>query len=111
MSIADRVSTNKQLEDARVELKAEWLTDPSKVARRIAGHANASHGDLILWIIGMDEKQGVTGAGNQELSNWWAAVKAEFDGVAPEFTPLVALLSRYKSKSGNWLEISSLSEV
>jgi hypothetical protein len=96
LSIADRVSTNKQLEDARVELKAEWLTDPSKVARRIAGHANASHGDLILWIIGMDEKQGVTGAGNQELSNWWAAVKAEFDGVAPEFTPLVVQYGKHE---------------
>ena len=43
-------------EDDRVELKGEWPTDIPKAARRIAGHANASGGQSVLWVIGLDEE-------------------------------------------------------
>ncbi|HJZ79373.1 MAG TPA: hypothetical protein VKD91_03475 [Pyrinomonadaceae bacterium] len=43
-------------EDARVELKAEWI-DPQKAARGLAAHANAAGGSSILWIIGVNEKE------------------------------------------------------
>lgn len=53
------------LSSCRRELKAEWLPDHSKVARRqIAGHANVARGDL--WLIGVDEKRGVAGVDQQE---------------------------------------------
>jgi len=66
-----------------VELKAKW-PNAKEAARRIAGHANAAHGEPILWLIGVDEKEGVVGANNEELANWSAQVSAEFDGLAPQ---------------------------
>lgn len=82
LKILELVEAGKSVEDSRVELKRVWI-DPEKAARRIAGHANASRGSDFLWIIGVDEKTGVTGADDQELASWWTAVTACFDGLAP----------------------------
>jgi hypothetical protein len=87
LSIIDRVESGQPLEDYRVELKSAWIP-PEKAARRIAGHANAARGAQILWLIGIDEKNGVTGAEHQELANWYAGVKAQFDGLAPSLIDL-----------------------
>ena len=54
--IIERVQKHQPIEDSRVELKSEWI-DATKAARQIAGHANASHGEPILWLIGIDEKK------------------------------------------------------
>jgi hypothetical protein len=82
ITVADRVKAHKPLEDSRVELKAGW-PDAVDAARRIAGHANAAHGDPILWIIGLDEKRGVIGATANDLAKWYPQVQAQFDGIAP----------------------------
>lgn len=82
LRVIERVERRQPNEDSRVELKAEWI-EPTAAARRIAGHANAAGGEPILWLIGVDEKQGVQGAALQELANWWKQVQVEFDGVAP----------------------------
>ena len=101
LRIIEQVESGQPNEDYRVELKAEWL-DAKKAARRIAGHANAAHGEPILWLIGVDKEKGVVGVNNEELANWFAQVRAEFDGLAPqilrdlnvpvEATTVVALL-------------------
>src|SRR5260370_40008425 len=81
--ILDQVNARQRIEDDRVELKSNWI-DVKKAARRIAGHANASQGEPILWIIGVDEETGVTQIEPKEFSNWYQQVKAEFDeGVVP----------------------------
>lgn len=85
LSIVDAVEGGRKIEDSRVELKASW-PDAPKAARRIAAHANASHGDLVMWIIGLDESRGVTYCPDVELANWWDAVKAQFDGIEPAVT-------------------------
>ncbi len=88
LSIIDRVRRQHPIEDARVELKTEW-PDPVKAARRIAGHANASGGEGILWVIGADEKKGaVDGAKQEELTEWWPRVRSLFDGMAPTLISL-----------------------
>jgi hypothetical protein len=66
-----------------VELKATWPTDTYRTARRIAGHANASGGEPILWLLGIDEKAGVVGVERNELANWRSQVESHFDGLAP----------------------------
>jgi hypothetical protein len=82
-----RVEGNRPNEDTRVELKAEWLKDAARAARRIAGHANAARGNSILWIIGVDEDRGVVGADRSvDFANWWSAVSAQFDGIPPRPT-------------------------
>lgn len=88
LEIIDRVEVSQPIEDFRVELKSDWIP-PEKAARRIAGHANASRGAPILWLIGIDEKRGiVTGATHEDLADWYAKVKAQFDGWAPQLTDL-----------------------
>ncbi len=87
LDIIDRVNSNKPIEDYRVELKSEW-PEPQKAARQLAGHSNAARGEPILWLIGIDEDNGVIGASHQELSNWFAAVQSEFDGVVPSMIDL-----------------------
>lgn len=82
-----RVKSGQPIEDARVELKAEWL-EPGKAARRIAGHANAARGAPILWLIGVDEKTGVVGAQFNDLAAWFPQVASRFDGLTPEHVDL-----------------------
>lgn len=87
--VIDGVERNSPSEDIRVELKREWPDDHQKAARQIAGHANAARGEDILWIIGVDEEDGVIGVRNEELSNWISQIESNFDGLAPGITPIV----------------------
>lgn len=82
LNILERLKSGQPFEDSRVELKATW-PEASKAARRIAGHANAAHGEPILWLIGVDEKRGVVGSLNTEFADWYSKVQSQFDGIAP----------------------------
>jgi hypothetical protein len=82
-SIVEAVTAGRFSEDSLVELKAQW-PQPSKMASKLAGHANAARGDSILWLIGLDEKHGVVGAPSERLEDWYPQVQSEFDaGLAP----------------------------
>jgi hypothetical protein len=83
LRVIEQVESGQPNEDYRVELKAQW-PDAKRAARQIAGHANAAHGEPILWLIGVDEEKGVVGVNNEELANWSAQVRAEFDELAPQ---------------------------
>lgn len=82
LQVIDRVNRREPLEDDRVELKSQWV-DSLRAARRIAGHANAAHGEPILWLIGIDEREGVVGAKDEEISTWFSQVSCRFDGTPP----------------------------
>lgn len=83
LNVIDRVEAGQPNEDARVELKREW-PDPKRAARRIAGHANAAGGDLILWIVGVDQSEGVVVVNDLDVASWFSQVKAEFSELAPD---------------------------
>jgi hypothetical protein len=83
LRVIDQVRAKEPNEDSRVELKADWPVDTSKAARRIGGHANAAGGDPILWLIGVDQALGVRGASDNDMADWLAKVRAEFDGLMP----------------------------
>jgi len=85
--IVDQVSNKQPNEDSRVELKRTWI-DTYKAAREIAGHANANRGEDILWIIGLDEKEGIIGADKKELANWLPQVWHYFKEIHPEVIDL-----------------------
>jgi len=72
-----------RVEDSRVELKAQWPTEPGRAARRIAGHLNASQGESVLWLIGVSDEGQVLGAEFGEFADWWAGVAASFTGPVP----------------------------
>jgi hypothetical protein len=82
LDIIEHVKSRQPIEDFHVELKSKW-PEPQEAARLIAGHANAARGEPILWLIGINEELGVTGADRKEMANWLPAVQKEFDGIAP----------------------------
>jgi len=88
LSVVDHVVAGRRVEDSRVELKADW-PDPKASARRIAGHANASGSDSILWIIGLDEDKGITPVAPTDMADWLPKVVAEFDELAPSLRDLL----------------------
>lgn len=87
LRVIDCVKLGQPNEDSRVELKREWL-EPRNAARRIAGHANEARGEPILWLIGVDQKDGILGADDKNLANWYPTVKSQFDEIAPALTSL-----------------------
>jgi Schlafen, AlbA_2 len=97
LEIADRVLKNEPIEDDRVELKTKWPDDFHKAARQIAGLANQARGQMILWIIGLNEKEKkIVGAEQEEFSDWYNQVKSNFDEL---FAPSVESLNvQYEDK-------------
>jgi len=69
-----------------VEFKREWPSDAYKTARQIASHAIALRGEEAIWIIGVDEKNGVVGASVTEFALWWSTIAAHFIEITPEST-------------------------
>jgi len=97
LSIIDSVVKGQPVEDVRVELKSEWPADEHEAARRIAAHANAAHGEPVLWLIGVDEKgRQVVGGEYSEVANWWPRVKSFFNELPPD---LVHLNVPYEEKT------------
>jgi hypothetical protein len=101
LQVIDRVQRGAPIEDSRVELKAKWVDSPNHVARQIAGHCNANAGDDVLWIIGIDEKNGVTGVEPRDMAKWWPQVSAQFDGRPPSVQDVILT-------SGNLLVVALL---
>jgi hypothetical protein len=85
LRVIDSVKSGQPNEDFLVELKATWISG-EKAARRIAGHANAARGENILWLIGVDEKEGadcVIGANVADIASWYPTVESFFNELAP----------------------------
>jgi hypothetical protein len=87
LRVIDQVARKSHAEDSLVELKSTW-PKPAAAARQIAAHSNAARGAPILWIIGVDEVSGVSGANPTELADWFSAVRSNFDHVYPELQDL-----------------------
>lgn len=98
LDVIARVQSDQPSEDSRIELKAIW-PDVKQAARRLAGHANASYGGIILWLIGVDQNaKTIVGADNKELANWYPQLQKEFDGnVAPHLVADINLNVEGKS--------------
>lgn len=89
LDIVERATRGQPIEDDRIELKREWPDDKHKAARGIGGLCNASGGDWVLWVVGVDEMAGkVVGASQNNFADWWPQVKSQFDGVAPRVNEL-----------------------
>lgn len=84
--IVNRVVDGRSVEDDLVECKARWPEGAAKIARRIAGSANAARGADVLWIIGLDEdSHRVVDAEPTEHATWWDQVERCFaDAVVPD---------------------------
>jgi len=97
LAAVEVVTAGGRIEDQLIECKREW-PEPTKAARRIAGHANAARGTDITWIIGLDEDaHEVAGAGDTDLATWWPQVLRRFDEVAPDLEPLTVAVGGGKA--------------
>lgn len=86
LQVWDRHVRSLRDEDGRVEFKRQLPDDPQKVARRLAGHANAARGEPILWLLGVDEneRKAVPAQLPCDAADYWPQVWARFDGPHPE---------------------------
>lgn len=89
MRVIDAVARTQTHEDMRVELKATWPEDLAKVARQIAGHANAAGDAPVLWLIGVDQERGVVDFPAIEFADWYNRLAKQFDALPPRMTELV----------------------
>lgn len=86
-SVLDQVATKQRIENTFVECKLEWPVEFLMTARQLAAHANAAHGEPILWLIGAKDDTGeIRTPKPTEVSNWVAQLKAKFD---LRFAPVV----------------------
>jgi hypothetical protein len=82
LEVLDRFTKSGAQEDDRVELKRE-PPEPAKLARRLAGHANAARLEPILWIFGVDETASTfVGVSGIEWSELWPQIASNFEGAA-----------------------------
>lgn len=90
IEVATAIAEGRSIEDDFVEVKSTWPDPDHRIARRIAGHANAARGEPFLWIFGADpDAATVAGiAAQRDMAEWWPQLEKRFDGVAPEPTPV-----------------------
>ena len=85
LAAVERARKLQPIEDDRIEVKREW-PEPAKKASQLAGSANRARGEVVIYVIGVDEKTGlIHNPGSVEPAVWVAQVAAEFDGVPPDF--------------------------
>lgn len=44
--------------------------------------------DIVLWVVGLDERKGVVGCNPTDFADWHAQINAEFDSIEPTVTDL-----------------------
>lgn len=69
-------------EDTFMEFKSEWPTQAK--SRQLAAAANGAGGHPITYVIGCDDHGAIGALGDVDPADWWQAIEARFDEVAPE---------------------------
>lgn len=83
-TICERADAKLLNEDSHVELKTTW-PDERDIARQLAGHANAAHGEPILWLIGVADGEEVCGISDpKDPGAWYEVVRSGVEGAAPD---------------------------
>jgi hypothetical protein len=90
LELVDIVKDGKLVEDQTVELKSRIPTNANKTARQLAGHANSARAEGIIWIIGLDEEEGVVGVDKFEIADWWPSVNKHFSSTKPTLETVAA---------------------
>lgn len=81
-------SQGEAQEDSFIEFKRE-LPEPLKAARQIAALCNASRGDEVLWIVGIDPRGRAAPTPTLETQDWWPAVEKYFDEITPQMRQII----------------------
>lgn len=72
-----------QPEDDFVEFKAQWPVKSK--ARQLAGLCNKAAGEVVILIVGIDDKTGaVVNPGSGDVAAWWPGIRGQFDQTPPD---------------------------
>jgi hypothetical protein len=85
LNAIDALRTGTGGEDDRIEFKRDW-PETSK-ARQLAAGANRLNGELLIYVIGVDDRDGsIHPTSNVDAATWWHQFESNFDEVAPELS-------------------------
>jgi hypothetical protein len=83
LAAVEQLRSQGSAEDDRIEFKREW--PPASKARQLAGAANRAAGSHIIYIIGIDERNGEAVARDDtDAADWGAEIASRFDQVPPD---------------------------
>ena len=72
-------------EDDRIEFKRQW--PGSDKARQLAAAANRANGEPLIYVIGVDDKDGsVHALDDTDPAMWWQQMQKSFDDATPDLT-------------------------
>lgn len=85
ISAVDQIRAGQSVENDFIECKRDWPKENK--ARQLAGSLNRAAGDPVVYIIGIDEKDGaVHDVAGTDILDWWAQITNKFDHTPPEMT-------------------------
>ncbi|MBD3926577.1 hypothetical protein IEZ26_18285 [Nocardioides cavernae] len=107
IEIVELVKAGSEVEDNGVELKSAWPDPGARIARQLAGHANAARSEPILWIIGLDEaRHEVVEFEGVEQANWWPEVRRWFDEESPDPAFMIVRLAEDEHVAAMYFDTS-----
>lgn len=83
LAAVERVRAGEKIENDLIECKRTWPTDNK--ARQLAGSLNRAAGDPVIYVVGIDEKDGsIHDTSHTEILDWWNQIVGQFDQIPPE---------------------------
>lgn len=83
LTAVERVRNGEKIENDLIECKRAWPSDNK--ARQLAGSLNRAAGDPVIYVIGIDEKDGsIHDTSDTDILDWWNQIVGQFDQVPAE---------------------------
>lgn len=83
LAAVERVRNGEKIESDLIECKRTWPGENK--ARQLAGSLNRAAGDPVIYVIGIDEKDGsIYDTSDTDILNWWNQIVGQFDQVPAE---------------------------
>jgi hypothetical protein len=96
--VVRRIRGGEHPEDDLIDCKY-GLPEGHAAARRIGAQLNASYGEPVLWIEGIDAKSGITKAVRDDLQEWWGQVEPCFEPPAPALNSLLIAIEDFRLRA------------
>lgn len=83
LAAVERIRNGEKIENDLIECKRGWPSDNK--ARQLAGSLNRAAGDPVIYVIGIDEKDGsIHDTSDTDILDWWNQIVGQFDQVPAE---------------------------
>ncbi|WP_350269033.1 hypothetical protein AAFP32_10095 [Brevibacterium sp. CBA3109] len=83
LAAVERIRKGEKTENDLIECKRAWPSNNK--ARQLAGSLNRAAGDAVIYVIGIDEKDGsIHDTSDTDILDWWSQIVGQFDQVPAE---------------------------